>query len=269
LHLNWPDATLDTTPKEKFKDATKFKSLEDQAKERHKKINELVEFFQEARAYEAIRSNPSNTYKMLLNPAWEAMLPVVRGEIPIVIYANDERQITSALDWAGTNHFKIIIAGGMNVWRMADKIASSNVPVLFEFTMLQPRREQDSYDAQFKAAETLHKAGVKLAIGVGMSGFSASQARNLPYTAAQCIAFGLPDDEALKAITIRPAEMLGVEKRLGSIEVGKEATLVVFDGDIFNIRSNVKQMWIAGKAVTLDSRHTRLYERYKNRPKRN
>src|SRR6185436_14270385 len=94
-----------------------------------------------------------------------------------------------------------------------------------------------------------------------------SLAKNLPYEAAQAAAYGLPADEALKAITLYPAQIAGVADRLGSIEPGKEGTLFAADGDILDIRANVKRMWIAGKEVSLESRHTRLYEKYKNRPK--
>jgi imidazolonepropionase-like amidohydrolase len=93
--------------------------------------------------------------------------------------------------------------------------------------------------------------------------------KNLPYEAAQAAAFGLPADEALKTITLYPAQIAGVADRLGSIEAGKDATIVVTDGDLLDIRSNVKRMWIAGKEVSLESRHTRLYEKYKGRPKTN
>ena len=91
--------------------------------------------------------------------------------------------------------------------------------------------------------------------------------RNLPYAAAQAIAFGLPEDDALKGITLYPAQIFGVADRLGSIEVGKDATLFICDGNIFDLRANVKRMWIAGREINLENRHTRLYEKYKNRPK--
>ena len=118
---------------------------------------------------------------------------------------------------------------------------------------------------QFVAPEVLRKAGVKVVFATGTA--SESLVKNLPYHAAQAVAFGFPADEALKGITLYPAQVAGVADRLGSIETGKEATLFAADGDILDIRSNVKRMWIAGKEVSLDSRHTRFYEKYKNRPK--
>jgi imidazolonepropionase-like amidohydrolase len=113
----------------------------------------------------------------------------------------------------------------------------------------------------------LAAAGVKLALGLGPR-FSESMARNLPYEAAQALAYGLPPAAALRAVTLGPAEALGLADRLGSIAVGKDATLIAVDGDILDLRANVKRMWIAGEEVSLESRHTRLHEKYRNRPAR-
>ena len=118
-----------------------------------------------------------------------------------------------------------------------------------------------------RGAEALRKAGVKVALSDGLGNWGAADARNLPYHAAQCAAFGMPPDEALKAITLAPAEILGVADRLGSIDAGKEASLIAVDGDLLDIRSHVTRMWIAGEETSLESRHTRLYEKYRGRPK--
>ena len=130
-----------------------------------------------------------------------------------------------------------------------------------------PARDTYRYDVYFAAPETLHQAGVKVIFSVGLGGEPASVTRNLPYFAAQAVAFGLPEDEALKGITLFPAEILGVADQLGSIEAGKEATLFAADGNLLDIRSNVKRMWITGREVSLESRHTRLYQKYKARPR--
>ena len=101
--------------------------------------------------------------------------------------------------------------------------------------------------------------------GRGNSG--AALAKNMPYSASQAVAFGYPESEAVKGLTLYPAQLLGVDGRLGSIEKGKEATLFACSGDILDIRAQVTRMWIAGKEVSLESKHTRLYEKYKNRPR--
>jgi imidazolonepropionase-like amidohydrolase len=268
LHVFWPDMDLNTTPKEKSRDKEKWKSLGDQAKERRATLAALADFFDEAKAYAKAKDAATNGSPAPERiPAWEAMLPFARGELPIVIYAEEARQIKSAAEWAATNKFKACISGGRDAWMLAGLLASNHIPVIYENTFTQPARDTESYDVYFHAPEILHAAGVKVIFSQGSGGFGATMARNLPYAAAQAIAFGLPEEEALKGITLYPAQFMGVADRIGSLEPGKQATLVICDGDIFDIRSNVKRMWIAGKEVSLESRHTRLYEKYKNRPK--
>jgi imidazolonepropionase-like amidohydrolase len=142
-------------------------------------------------------------------------------------------------------------------------LGTNKIPVIFNHVFTQPLRAEDNFDAHFRAASILSKAGVKVAF----SGGGASLVKNMPYAAAQAVAFGLSTEEALKGITLYPAQIAGVADRLGSIETGKDATLFATDGDILDIRSNVKRMWIGGKEVSLENRHTRLYQKYKNRPK--
>jgi imidazolonepropionase-like amidohydrolase len=260
LHIYWPSATLDSTPKERARDPKKWKSLEDQDKERREKLRQLDDFFAEARAY-AKAKQANRDFQVV--PAWEAMLPVVCGDLPVTVHADDLRQIRAAVSWAATNSIKMVVAGGLDAWRVADLLATNHVPVIFGHVYTQPQRETDGYAANFSAAGVLSRTGVK----VVFSGSGGSLVKNLPYTAAQAVAFGLPSDEAVKALTLYPAQLAGVADRMGSIEVGKDATFFVTDGDLLDIRSNVKRMWIGGREVSLESRHTRLYEKYRNRPK--
>lgn len=268
LHLTWPTMELDTTPKANAKDKSKWKSLDEQAKERRTRLRGLEDFFEEARHYakakEAAARGKAPAPDVI--PAWEAMLPFVKGELPIAIHAHEIRQIRAAVAWAATNHCKMILAGARDAWMCPELLASNNIPVLFERTFIQPSRETESYDVYFRAPEVLRQAGVKVAFCTGSDSFNASLIRNLPYSAAQSVAFGMPEADALKGLTLYPAQLAGVADRLGSIEPGKDATLIAVDGDILDIRSNVKHMWIGGKEVSLESRHTRLYDRYKNRP---
>lgn len=266
LHVFWPAINLNVTPKELAR-GTKGKSPEDQAKERAKLVKELDEFFAEAQAYATARGvTPKDGKPALKVPAWEAMLPFVRGELPLIVHAEDVRQIKAALAWAEQRKYKVVIAGGRDAWRVAEELAAKQVPVIFESTFDQPARDTDAYDAHFKGAATLHKAGVKVLFSEGSGSSNATSARNTPYSAAQAVAFGLPEAEALKGLTLYPAQVLGIADRLGSLEAAKEATFFACDGNILDLRSNVKQMWIAGREVPLDSRHTRLYEKYKGRP---
>jgi imidazolonepropionase-like amidohydrolase len=260
LHVYWPGAGLDTTPKEKSRNPAKWKSLEDQDKDRREKLRELDDFFADAKAYAKARKG-TNVFNIV--PAWEAMLPVVSGETPVTIHADDVRQIRAAVSWAATNGVKMILAGGLDAWRIADLLATNNILVVFSHTFTLPQRDTDGYAVNFAAPGVLSKAGVKVAF----TGGGASLVKNMPYAAAQAVAFGLSSNEALKSLTLYPAQMAGMGERLGSIETGKDATLFAADGDILDIRSNVKHIWIAGKEVSLENRHTRLYGKYKNRPR--
>jgi imidazolonepropionase-like amidohydrolase len=269
LHVFWPSMGLDTTPKERANDPSKWKSLTDQAKDRRARLTGLADFFDEARAYAKARDAATHGHAAAprVVPAWEAMMPYVRGELPIVVHADDVREIRSAVAWAATNHYRMFIAGGQDAGMVADLLASNQIPVIFDKLLEQPVRDTDAYDTQFAMPAVLHRAGVRVIFSLGPSSINATLARNLPYVAAQAIAFGLPEDEALKGVTLYPAQLMGVADRLGSIEAGKLATLFVCDGDIFDIRANVKQMWIAGHDINLETRHTRLYEKYRNRPR--
>lgn len=269
LHVYWPDMDLNTTPKEKFSDQSKWKSLEDQAKHRQKKLRELDEFLEDARAYGKSKAAQHGDKAFARDPAWEAMLPFLAGKYPVMIHADEVRQIKSAVKWGQTNQFNFIIAGARDAWMIADELATNKVRVLYEHTFTQPERDSDAYDVHYKAPAVLHKAGVPLAIGMGATTFDAALIKNVPYQAAQSIGFGLPREEALKSITLYPAQFMGIADRIGSIDPGKEATFFVADGDILDIRTTVKRMWISGKEVSLENRHTRLYEKYRNRPRQN
>ena len=262
LHVYWPAMRLDTIPRERLRDPTRFKSLEDQIKDRQTKLKALDDFFADARAY--VKAREAGTGNV--NPPWEAMVPVVHGDIPIVIHADELRQINAAVKWAQTNGFSIILEGGRDAWRAAKLLAERHIPVAYEATW-DAASDAENYDVHFKAPEVLRKAGVKVAFCNAADAMSTAISKNLPYAAAQAVAFGYPESEALKGLTLYPAQLLGVADRLGSIEAGREATLFVADGDILDIRASVKRMLIAGKEVSLASRHTRLYEKYKNRPK--
>ncbi|HTL18973.1 MAG TPA: amidohydrolase family protein [Patescibacteria group bacterium] len=269
LHVAWPSFELDTTPKDRLPSRAKFKSLDEQAKDRRAAVKAIDEFFEEAKAYLKAKDAAADGKSTAPDraPAWEAMIPYLRGELPIVIHADEVRQIKSALTWAGTNKYKVILAGGRDAAMVADLLAAKKIPLIYEHTFTQPVRATESYDVHFAAPAALHKAGVQVIFSIGPRTFETPMARNLPYAAAQAVAFGLAEEEALKGLTLYPAQLAGVADRLGSIEPGKDASFFVADGDILDLRANVKRMWLAGHEVSLESKHTRLYEKYKNRPK--
>jgi imidazolonepropionase-like amidohydrolase len=271
LHVFWPTMQLNISSRAGRREKGKSKSLDEQSKDRRARVRAIADFFEDARAYAKATdaAEKAHTPQPEKVPAWEAMLPYVRGQLPVMIHADEIREIKSAIDWADTNNYRIIIAGGRDAWRVAETLASKKIPVIYSHVFTLPARDSDSYDVHFRAAEVLHKAGVQVSLAFGSGSFDAALVRNLPYAAAESVAFGLPVDEALKSITLYPAQLMGVADRLGSIEPGKEATLVAASGDILDIRSQVKHLWLAGKEVNLENRQTRLYEKYKNRPKAN
>jgi len=183
------------------------------------------------------------------------------------VHANDLRQIKAAINWAKTRKYQIIIAGARDAWMCAELLAQEKVPVIYDSTFDLPARDTDPYDIHFRAPSILAKAGVQVSLSSKTGSWGTSKIRNLPYAAAQSVAHGLPRTDALKSITLNPAQTLGITKHLGSLEAGKEATFIAVNGDILDIRSNVKRMWIGGKETSLESRHTRLYEKYRKRPR--
>jgi imidazolonepropionase-like amidohydrolase len=269
LHVYWPSMDINAVGRRGGRRRGAAGSPEERIKERERKVKELADYFADARAYSQARNaaQTNGAPDPGLNPSWEAMLPYVRGQRPIIVHADELRQIKSALQWAETNDYRIVIAGGRDAWKVADVLAKKSVPVIYDAVYRLPSSEVESYDIHFKAPELLRLAGVKVALSLQGDVAAAALTKNLPYAASQAAAYGLPADEALKAITLYPAQILGVEDRLGSIEPGKDATLFSCTGDIMDLRANVTHLWMAGREVSLENRHTRLYEKYRNRPK--
>ncbi len=258
MHLFWPDHSLSVPAP----GSTGGKSLEDQARERKEKVRSIEQFFADAEAWSKRPASAAKT------PAWEAMLPVLRGELPLMIHAQGQREMKAALKWSEPHKsLRIVIVGGRDSWMFADELARRKIAVIYSEVFTLPSRGSDSYDVQFAAPAVLHKAGVTIAISEGLDRASASGQRNLPYIAAQAAAFGLSPEAALAAITLVPAQLHGVADKFGSIEVGKDASLFAATGDILDIRSEVKHLWISGAEQSLQTRHTRLAERYRARPK--
>lgn len=283
LHIFWPDFGLDPTPRDRASNPDGWRSMEDQVKQRNLRLREIDAFFDDAESYARARRaalgdlppypapgqgslRPPVSSDFPIVPAWEGMLPVLDGKLPVFLHADDANQIRSAIAWAARRKLRAILAGGREAGRVADLLAQHRIPVAYEDFYALPQHDTDPYDVQFSTPARLAKAGVKVTFAGGATRNGGANLRNLPYAAAQAVAFGLPADEALRGLTLYPAEMLGLADRLGSIEPGKEATVFVADGDILDIRSQVRRLWIAGREVPLDSKHTRLYERYRARP---
>jgi hypothetical protein len=195
-------------------------------------------------------------------PELQALLPVLRGKQTLLIEANASKDITAALKWIKEKKIKkVVLTGVLEGWRVADEIAKAGIPVIAGPVQAVPSREYDRYDRAYANPGLLRKAGVKVALQTGQ----AENVRNLPYHAAYAAAYGMGQEEALKAVTIVPAEIFGVADKLGSIEVGKSATLFICDGDPFETKTNIKHVFIDGWQIPMVSRQTQLYDEFLQR----
>jgi len=196
------------------------------------------------------------------NVVLESLVPYVRGEQPVIFRADREAEIRGALRFAEEMKLKPIILGGDDAWKVASLLKEKNVPVILTGIFSLPNREDDAYDVLYEEPAKLQQAGVRFCISTGDAG---AEVRNLPLYAGMAAAFGLSKADAVKAVTLYPAQILNVADRLGSIEVGKIANLVVTDGDLLEIRTHIKYLLIDGRPVVLTSRHTELNDAFKNR----
>ncbi|MGD8319739.1 MAG: amidohydrolase family protein, partial [Gemmatimonadota bacterium] len=195
--------------------------------------------------------------------ALAAMSRVVNREMPVLLEANGERDIRNAVDWAEKQNIRFILTGGEEAWKVADLLAEKDVPVILGPTQAMPSGPDEEYDEAYANPGKLHAAGVKIAFAT----FNSSDSRTLPYEAAMAVPYGLPHDAALEAVTRNAAEMLGVGDKLGTIERGKLANLIVTDGDPLEIETHVLDLFILGRKVSTDNRQKTLWEKYRARPK--
>jgi imidazolonepropionase-like amidohydrolase len=190
----------------------------------------------------------------------EALLPVLRGQVPLVIISNRRSDIETALRIAKEYKLRLILAGAEEGWQVADKIAAAGVPVL-----VQPLDNIPTYDglgARYENAALLARAGVKVVVIEN----DTHNARNLRQEAGNAVAYGMTWEQALRAVTLSPAEVFGVADRYGSLEPGKVANVVVWSGDPFEFTTGVEHVFIRGKEMPLRSRQTELLERYRTLP---
>ena len=229
----------------------------------NRQVVALREFFGNAKAYADIKARlaAGGAGAQKTDLGMEAMVPVIRGEEPVIFDVETAEQIRGVLALADSFGIKVIVRGAHEAWRLADTLAARHVPVIVGPTTTEVGPDEP-YDEIYANAGVLAKAGVTVAFQTN----DARDSRNLPYNAALAEAYGLPADEALKAVTINPARIFGVADRLGSIEPGKEATLIVTDGDPLDARMGPRWVFIRGELVPFNDRHTRLYEEFRARP---
>ncbi|MFQ5679042.1 MAG: amidohydrolase family protein [Gemmatimonadota bacterium] len=259
--VQWP--TIQTRTFDFTTFSVREKPYTEAKKEYDKRVAEMEEWFQSAAHYrQAVeRGDPS---KVERNLQLEQLARTIGGDLPVLVVANDKRSIEGAVEFAERHDLKLIIGGGAEAREVKEMLAEKGIPVILGATQSMPRHEDDPYYYPFSLPGELHDAGVKIAFAT----FNASDSRTLPYEAANAVPFGLSHDEALKAVTLAPAEILGVSDRLGTIEAGKVGNLIVTTGDPLEIQTRVEYVFIKGMPVDTDNKHRRLWEKYRKRPER-
>jgi imidazolonepropionase-like amidohydrolase len=259
MMLNWPSIQTRS-----FDFAT-FQRIDrpynEAKREYDERIQELESWFQAAQHYkQAVENGDPNKFDRDLQ--LEHLTRTLGGELPVIVSTNDKLGIESAIEFAERYDLRLILARARDARKVKELLAEKGIPVILGPTQTLPAEEDDPYHYPFSLAGELYEAGVKICFGT----FNSADSRTLPYEAANAVPFGLPHEEALRAVTINSAEILGVADRLGTIEPGKLGNLMITDGDPLEIQTQIEYVFINGIPVDLDNRHRRLFEYYKARP---
>lgn len=219
-------------------------------------VQSLKNFFADARAY---RDAVAAGERVRSDSRYDAMIPVLNGEIPVVVSADGVAQINDAITWAEDEGVRLVIRGGEDAIHVADRLVANDVPVILTSTMSAPGRDYEGYDRAYSMPARLHDAGVKFAIS---GGGGASDNNRLQWEAGVAIAFGLPEDEAVKAVTLNAAEIMGIDDRVGSLAPGKDATLLITTGNPLDTMSDVEQAYIQGRELDMMDIHRWFFDKY-------
>jgi imidazolonepropionase-like amidohydrolase len=258
--VNWPEIETKTFDFATF--SRKEKPFSEAKQEYEKQVNELTDWLERARHY-AQALEKGSAAKFDQDVKLEALVPVIRWKLPLLIFADRAREIRNAVEFCDKQQLKMILAGGSEAYKVKDLLRSKGIPVILRPVLTLPLDEDDPYDRLLSQPAELAAAGVKFAF----ASFDNSFARRLGQNAANAAAYGLPYEEALKAVTLYPAQIFGLDRQIGTIEQGKVANIIVTNGDPLELTTDVKYLFIKGQLTSLDNRHLRLYEKYSKRPK--
>ncbi|MEM1179631.1 MAG: amidohydrolase family protein [Acidobacteriota bacterium] len=243
---------------------TPFSEAEKQAKEAQ---DELRDWFDAARHYAQAKAAGSD--RLEPNLELEHLAAVLDRDLPVIFLADAARDIEAAIEFGEEQNLRYAIAGGRDAWKITDVLIEHSVPIILGRPQSLPQNDDDPHDRPFRTASVLADAGVLIAFGSSAGGGfgpgGPHSARTLPFEAATAVAHGLSADAALAALTLNPARILGVDDRLGTVEAGKVANLIVVDGDPLEITTHVRHLIIDGREVSTDNFHRQLYERYRSR----
>lgn len=250
LNVNWPDPN--PRPRGWWND-------DDDDEEQptyEEQVQEVKSFFAEARAYrDAVVAGED----VRTDSRYAAMIPALSGDIPVVVAADGAAQINDAISWAQEEGLRIVIRGGRDAIHVADRLVANEIPVILTSTMAAPDRDYEPYDGAYAMPARLHEAGVKFAIS---GGAGALYTNRLPWEAGVAVAFGLPEEAALRAVTINAAEFMGIEDRVGSLEPGKQATLLITTGTPLDMMNDIEQAYIQGREIDMMDIQKFFFEKY-------
>ncbi len=252
LVLNWPRT-------EPFSSRFVERSDDEQRKQIAENLKEIEDFFNQAQAYVKAKAGEEPVDTDL---RFEAMRSVLAGEKPVFIYASTLGQIESAVGFAVRHNLKIVIVGGAQADKAAPVLKEHDIPVIVTGLHRLPTERHDPYDDPYTLPKRLYEAGIRFAISTG--GEPAHE-RNLNHNAATAAAYGLPREEALRAVTQRAAEIIGIGATHGTIEPGKAATIIITSGDPLEITTDTLVAFIDGRRIDLGDRHKALYAKYREK----
>ena len=229
--------------------------------EYERRVTEIENWLERARHY-AQAAEKGSKDNFTRDEKLEALVPVVKGEVPVLVMANNDRDIKNAVEFCEKQKLRMILGRGREAWKVKDLLKQKNIPVILGRTHALPAGEDEPYDKPYSAPGELAAAGVKIAFAT----FDIEFVRRLPNEAGQAVGYGLSHEDALKAVTINPAQMFGVDKELGTIEQGKIANIIVTTGDPLELQTDVRYLFIKGQLTSTDNKHRQLWEKYRSRP---
>ena len=254
LNVRWPDPTV--RPRRGGGGPPGGRGGGPAPKTYAEQVEEIKGYFAEARAYrDALKAGQA----VRTDSRYAAMIPALDGAIPVVVAAEGAAQINDAITWGKAEGIKVVIRGGRDALFVADRLKAEQVPVILTSTMSAPDRQYEGYDNAYATPAKLYAAGVKFAIA---GGSGALYSYRLPWEAGVAVAFGLPEEEALKSVTINAAEFMGIADKVGSLEVGKEATLLITTGTPLDMTTNIIQSYIQGREINMMDIHKLFFQKY-------
>jgi imidazolonepropionase-like amidohydrolase len=257
--LNWP--SIQTSSFDFSTLSMKEKPYEDAKKEYDKAVNQLSDWLTRARHYAQAKEKGSPDL-FVRDLKLEALVPVVEGKLPVLVVADQARDIRNAIDFCSKQNIKMILASGAESWKVKDVLKEKKIPVVLGPSERLPEQEDTAYDKPMTQPSELNAAGIQFAF----SSFGTSFSRRLPQYAGTAVGYGLSHDEALKAVMLNAAQIFGLADQLGTIESGKLANLIVTTGDPLEMQTQVRYLFIKGQLTSTDNRHKDLYQQYRKRP---